>query len=161
MYLDMSLDYNVLKFKPTLSSNGLQHDEDRIDLLCRTWRNDMSPYPVNVMFVPGGYECRPDLLSLVIYGSDEYADLICKYNGISPFELNEGMMIFIPSVVWMDKSIATRETVACDLVDDDTSIRKKDYSIAKKKNEPRLGSDITIGDPPQYIIDKTTGLIIY
>ena len=41
---------------------------------------------------------RPDLLSYDLYGDELYADILCKLNGISnPLELNEGMIIIIPS----------------------------------------------------------------
>ena len=42
------------------------------------------------------YIARPDLVSLAFYKTDEYADIICKVNGISnPFELNENMVLLI------------------------------------------------------------------
>ena len=156
----MALNYSVLGFKPLMSIG--ENKEDKIkDLLCRTWRNDVSPYPVNPVYVTETYKCRPDLISLAVYGSDEYGDLICKYNGISPFEINEGMTIYTPPKSWIQKSIETREAAVCERVDDITSIEKKTTTNAKKRASARTSSDIAVGDPPQYVIDKRMGIVIY
>jgi hypothetical protein len=49
---------------------------------------------------------RPDLLSYDLYGDELYADILCKLNGISnPLELNEGMIIIIPSPDDLDKFV--------------------------------------------------------
>lgn len=43
-------------------------------------------------------EMRPDLVSLAYYGTENYADIICKYNGISnPFSLAKDDIIKIPN----------------------------------------------------------------
>ena len=45
------------------------------------------------------YAMRPDLISYYAYGTDQYADIIMKFNGISnPFAINEGMLLFIPKM---------------------------------------------------------------
>ena len=45
------------------------------------------------------YAMRPDLISYFAYGTDQYADIIMKFNGISnPFAINEGMLLFIPKM---------------------------------------------------------------
>ena len=55
-------------------------------------------YSYEHLYVTDKYIARPDLLSKDVYGSMEYADLLCKLNGISnPFELNAGMVLKIPS----------------------------------------------------------------
>jgi hypothetical protein len=158
----MGLNYQTLYFKPTIVVDGSRNQDNAIkDLLCRTWRNDVSPYPTTPIVISNGYECRPDLVSLAVYGTDDYGDLICKYNGISPFELNAGMVIYAPDVSWIEKSIDTRELDSCRLADDKVTIEKEPSSNAKQKASARFSSDIAVGDSPQFIIDKTTGVIIY
>ena len=40
------------------------------------------------------YRCRPDLISKVLYDSEDYADLMMHFNGIqNPFSIEEGMII--------------------------------------------------------------------
>jgi hypothetical protein len=45
------------------------------------------------------YAMRPDLISMYAYGTDQYADLILKFNEISnPFSIAEGDVIIIPDL---------------------------------------------------------------
>ena len=84
------LDYKILKNKGKLykkNSNGTT--EEFLDLLTKSC-NSMDSTAGDIIIVNKHYIARPDLISLAVYGSDEYADLICKYNSISnPFELKE------------------------------------------------------------------------
>ncbi len=42
-------------------------------------------------------EMRPDLISFLYYGTENYADILCKYNGISnPFSLVRDQLIKVP-----------------------------------------------------------------
>ena len=87
------LDYQILDNKPSISIQG----EVGIDLLHKSFDMDKE-MSGDFLEVNEYYVARPDLISLAIYGDDKYGDIICKVNGISnPFELNEGMLIFIPS----------------------------------------------------------------
>ena len=45
------------------------------------------------------YAMRPDLISMFAYGTDQYTDIILKFNGISnPFAINVGDLILIPQL---------------------------------------------------------------
>ena len=59
---------------------------------------DLSSIPFSqIVRINKHYVARPDLVSLAIYGTDRYGDILCKINGISnPFELNENMMLICP-----------------------------------------------------------------
>ena len=88
------LDYLTLENKPLYTING----ETATDLLYKTWNTDKN-FSGDYLLVNEYYIARPDLISLAVYGEDRYADIICKVNGISnPFELNEGQIIFIPTI---------------------------------------------------------------
>lgn len=150
----MGLDYRTLKYKPT--------KEDHVDLLAKTWRTDYEMNLVNPIIVNEYYVARPDLISLAVYGTDEYADLICKWNGISnPFELNEDMIISLPPVEYLQLGTKTRETTACELISKDSTIQKPKSLNQRKKSDARSASQSTIGDKPAFVIDKTLGLVIY
>jgi hypothetical protein len=42
---------------------------------------------------------RPDLISYKFFGTDKYADAICKVNGIyNPFSIEEGKVLVIPNI---------------------------------------------------------------
>jgi hypothetical protein len=48
--------------------------------------------------VDSSEEMRPDLISVLYYGTENYADILCKYNGISnPFSLIRDQLIRIPT----------------------------------------------------------------
>lgn len=107
------------------------------------------------------YIARPDLISLAVYGSDDYGDFICKFNGISnPFELNEGMILQIPSKADIDNIFSKSLEGACELIESDSSIKKKANIYTKKLTDARSPSMAVIGDT-NYIIDKSINLVFY
>lgn len=107
------------------------------------------------------YIARPDLISLAVYGTDEYADVICKLNGISnPFEINENMVLYIPSLTDVINVFRTSGEGVCELIDNNSSIRKKKNNLTKQKSDARSPSMAVVGDT-NYIIDKSLGLVFY
>lgn len=155
------LNYRTLDYKPT------QHrDTDSgvtvyfKDLLTKTWEEWPDVYTAPVL-VNKYYVARPDLISLAMYGTDEYADIICKFNGISnPFELNEGMVLYIPPSTWVRHFTSARETAPCDLIQTGETIEQKD-TLKRLRTDARSSSTATVGDSAPYIIDKTLGMVFY
>ena len=114
----------------------------------------------DIIIVNKYYIARPDLISLAVYGSDEYADLICKYNGISnPFELNENDVIVLPQYHEFQNLIDTVNNTTSELVNDDVS-DNINYSSNKKKSDRRSPAQTTTGDK-NFIIDKSLGVVFY
>ena len=94
------LNYNSLASKPEMSRMIDGKKVSYKDLLCHTL-SDEEPIFEGIEFirVSDDYVARPDLRSLAVYGTDQYADILCKINGISnPFELNAGMILLIPNL---------------------------------------------------------------
>lgn len=155
------VDYRTLAFKPLTSRevNGIETEYK--DLLAKTWDIwDSSPY-INPIIVNKYYVARPDLISLAVYGTDEYGDMICKFNGISnPFELNEDMVLFIPPLSWATEGTSKREYSSCTIIKDDETIYERD-NMKKMRTDVRSSSSPTVGDPPPFVIDKTLGLVLY
>lgn len=92
------LNYATIQSKPevTIVKDGVSTTMK--DLTTKSIK-DFDNISSNIFVVNKYCVARPDLVSLVIYGSDKYGDLICKFNGISnPFELNEGMIIQCPEL---------------------------------------------------------------
>ena len=131
------------------------------------------------------YVARPDLISQAVYGTDKYADILCKINGISnPFELNENMMLFCPTIDYLTKLTKTNvrqsplinnntsivsgynsngtveKNMPNKLNIDDSSITKQEYNLQKMKSDRRNPSEQTV-DENNYIIDKSLGIVIY
>lgn len=152
------LDYKILSKKQTISnSDGTKY----YDLLTQTFDGDVSisgtPLIVNKYYV-----ARPDLISQAMYGTDMYADIICKINGISnPFELNENDMILIPSLEYCQQCIKKNPTASV-LISDSANISnvqtQSDYQ--KTLSETRSPNEQTSGEK-NYIIDQTSGFIFY
>ena len=100
---------------------------------------------------------RPDLISHASYGSQDYTDLLLKYNGISnPFSIGEGQIFFIPDVndsrgiVKVPKKIEDISNVEIDdvesiFVDPKTSQDEKRLEMLKKQNKGKeiLPSNVT------------------
>ena len=154
------LDYKILKNKGKLykkNSNGTT--EEFLDLLTKSC-NSMDSTAGDIIIVNKHYIARPDLISLAVYGSDEYADLICKYNGISnPFELNENDVIVLPQYHEFQNLIDTVNNTTSELVNDDIS-DNTNYSSNKKKSDRRSPAQTTTGDK-NFIIDKSLGVVFY
>lgn len=154
------LDYNILNNKPTISIGN----EETIDLLHKTINYvDNGNERGQFLQVNEYYVARPDLISLACYGDDKYGDIICKLNGISnPFELNEGMVLFIPSYEYMnsiiDKKIKNKTTNKIE--DKDTIAMNQKIGAQKQKNEKRSPSQQLVGDV-NYVIDKSLGVVFY
>lgn len=117
-----------------------------------------SKYQYEIIEITERYIARPDLLSYDIYGDSLYSDLLCKLNGISnPFELNEGMLLLIPSPDSIMNFMKTPTAVECDSNINDATANKP---IAKAKNEKRKVNEAIIGDS-RFKIDKNRGIVIY
>lgn len=179
------LDYKILGNKPQIRLVKEGNTYNCTDLLGDTYVRDIgitgSPIIVNEYYV-----ARPDLISQAMYGDDRYADILCKINGISnPFELNENMMLFCPTVDYLTKLIKT-DVPQSSVVDKyassisgqnsngtsenniqnkltnklESTIEKQKDTLQKLKSERRSPGDQTIDDT-NYIIDKSLGIVIY
>lgn len=150
------LDYKIINSKPTIVQDNIEY----IDLLANTFNTSLSlsgtPLIVNKYYI-----ARPDLISQAMYGTDKYADIICKVNGISnPFELNEDDILLIPSVEYcescINKSITTSELIT----ETNSNIVNTHKNYQKTTAETRSPNEQTSGEQ-NYIIDQSSGLIFY
>lgn len=153
------LDYQILDNKPSISIQG----EVGIDLLHKSFDMDKE-MSGDFLEVNEYYVARPDLISLAIYGDDKYGDIICKVNGISnPFELNEGMLIFIPSYETITNLLTKPNSNITEVLEIESSkLISNDNKIGaqKYKNERRSPAEQIIGDK-NYIVDKSLGVVFY
>ena len=156
------LNYNSLASKPEISRMIDGKKVTYKDLLCNTLSDEEPVFDgIEFIRVTDDYVARPDLISLAVYGTDQYADILCKINGISnPFELNEDMVIYIPSKSDIDNILYKSGEGACELIESDSSIKKKLSVYTKKKTDARSPSMAVIGDT-NYVIDKSSGLVFY
>lgn len=172
--------YNTLMNKPItyLYDSDTDKKVEALDLLGKSvypidesdtmyyynWYDVM--YGAKPVIVTKEYVARPDLLSQYAYKTDEYADLICKLNGLSnPFELNEDMLILLPSQDKLKKIVCTDGT-ACEKISENANstntdtICQIDKSNRKLLNEKRSPAEATINDV-NYVIRKDLGMVFY
>jgi hypothetical protein len=152
------LDYLTLENKPLYTING----ETATDLLYKTWNTDKN-FSGDYLLVNEYYIARPDLISLAVYGEDRYADIICKVNGISnPFELNEGQIIFIPTIESIENILdLDAKTLTTKKINDEETINTIErIGAQRKKTEKRSPAQQVEGDS-NYIIDKSLGVVFY
>lgn len=143
----------ILSKKPTIHSKTL--DEDIINLGALTVINpDWVEY--SVFRVNKAHIGRPDLISQIAYGDENWGDLICKINNIpNPFELNEGDILIIPEVDSLYRFFAD------DSWNDDIEENQKSKKpVAKRKNEKRKANEAIVGDT-RFKVDKDNRVIIY
>lgn len=125
-----------------------------------------------ILVVPEEYIARPDLISQAMYKTDEFADLICKLNGIqNPFELNEDMILIIPSQASLESILTCgMGTVGVpsemlkpeELSNPDNIVSSNPNSKLKPKmkNERRSPAEATVDDT-NFTINKDLGLVFY
>lgn len=127
-----------------------------------TYKIPASGFNFNLYTISEEYIARPDLVSLDLYGTTEYADIICKLNGVSnPFELNAGMELILPNINDINKFYSGESLInEIDYKDDD----QVNYYLAPikkaKSDKTRKPNEAIIGDN-RFKIDRNTGIIIY
>lgn len=154
------ITYPVIENKTTNTITGRYNDEQFNDLFEPTFTIP-DDYNYQVYVVTAEYIARPDLLSKNIYGTVNYADVICKLNGISnPFELNEGTVIIAPDVSDLPQfykspltEIASEKAITKEGI-------KATKTLQKKKNETRQANASVVGDS-NFKIDRNNKIIIY
>lgn len=151
------------------TSYSMYLDEEIIDLLDKTF-NIPSDYSCDVIEVSQGYTARPDLLANDMLGNENYAELICKLNGISnPYELNEGMILIIPRIsslsnfnifpnsAWNQSKTEIEESFESDFSvssSSGTTSTSSKKSKSKKTNSAKVNSS-------RFTIDNVSKVIIY
>ena len=131
--------------------------ENHYDLLYQTFRIPKD-FKYKVYVVTDEYVARPDLLSLHVYGTVNYADVLCKLNGISnPFELNDGMYIVAPDANDIPL-FYTIDHSKEDAIQSGVTIDAK--KLQKKKNETRKANEQVVGDR-NFRIDRNSKIVIY
>ncbi len=161
----MALDYRILSAKPY----GKFEDKDgntveAFDLFRKTFNDEQSlDGLLTYVEVTKEYIGRPDLVSLAVYGTDEYADILCKLNGISnPFELNTGMILECP----VQQILAPLANLMDDPVEgfiedeDNDSFTKTKDDYKKTKNEKRSPNEATVFDH-NYVISDDQKYLFY
>lgn len=155
----MALDYKILNKKPVVERNGVKY----IDLLPQTIDPNVH-ISGTLLMVNKHYVARPDLISLAVYGDDQYADLLCKINGISnPFELNENDIIIIPriEVIQDMTNVSPVESVFID--------NNKSNEIGNSFIDTEFQVDVNSTRSPNeqvkgmknVIVDEENGLLLY
>lgn len=78
----------------------LDNGENYLDITQPTFAYEYSSAIKSVYRVEQDTVMRPDLISYKFFGTDKYADAICKVNGIfNPFSIEEGKVLVIPDVL--------------------------------------------------------------
>ena len=149
------ISYPVMSNK-VYSTEGFS-GENHYDLLYQTFRIPKD-FKYNVYVVTDEYVAGPDLLSLHVYGTVNYADVLCKLNGISnPFELNDGMYIVAPDANDIPL-FYTIDHSKEDAIQSGVTIDAK--KLQKKKNETRKANEQVVGDR-NFRIDRNSKIVIY
>ena len=145
------LTNSLLMTKGTMTSKLL--GEDIVDLSTRNFRIP-ELFSYTIIEVTRDQVARPDLISLDLYESDMYGDLLCKINNISnPFELNEGDRLVVPT-----SDCIALFFVEDDYVEEDNKLLTK--PLVKKKKEKRRANEAVVGDT-RFKVDAQNRLVIY
>jgi len=145
----------ILHNKTTIHSKYL--DEDVFNLSDRTF-NIPDTFTFQVVEITEDLIARMDLVSLQVYNTNQYSDLLCKLNGISnPFELNEGMRIIVPAFEELNNFYYVESPAESD---SQVDAEGNEMPKAKAKTEKRKPNEAIVGDK-RYKIDSSHKVIIY
>ena len=100
---------------------------------------------------------RPDLISKDAYGDSMYADIICKLNGVNPFEMNSGMVLILPQPFDILRFTNVIDQSQREI---DTEYNVSNLPTPKQKNTKRKANEAVISDK-RFNIDPARGVIIY
>lgn len=161
----MSLSYTILNKKRQIFKKSKfdgSNTVECLDLLSKSikW---VPMRGAEIIRVPKEYVARPDLISLAVYGSDEYADIICKVNGISnPFELGENQILVCPEEGDMENMLVDpcQENI---FISDpkNESMLGMNKTNKKKPTEKRSPNEATIFDKNYTYVEGLNGLVFY
>lgn len=156
------LDYKILASKPNIQIPSKADDSEYVickDLCVSSLNGAAKITEYKLVTVTNEYIARPDLVSLAMYGTDEYADIICKVNNISnPFELNAGMELIIPN--FGNISNVFKRPIKSATIKDNNLISNIKKTNQKPKNSSRNPSEQLIGDTT-FVVDKTNKIVYY
>lgn len=136
---------NVIDKKDIITIN----DEEIVDLTKSCFKSKKSDnLTYTIKKVPYSMIMRMDLISYAQYGTDEYTDLLLKYNDISnPFTLNYNDIIFIPSLESITNDL---DVISIDSTEDDANLVRNYHKYIDKNKIPN-----TIGSQKNDVkIDK-------
>ena len=150
----MALKYINIDKKNTKLKNGIE----MIDFLCKTFQIPKD-FTFTLTEITEDYIARPDLVSFALYSTTDYADILCKLNGISnPMELNKGDILICPEINYILSFYIAENSLY-----NDSAIDKLNDNIKtsqKRKNEKRKANEQVIGDA-NFKIDHKNKIIIY
>lgn len=135
------------------------------DLLSKTFVIPFD-FEASIIQVTEEFVGRPDLLSKEVYGSEEYASILCKLNGISnPLSLNKDMYIVVPKPDSLDDFYVMPENWETEKDDFmGTKTRDKDDIFNPKpkttKDKKRKPNEALITDK-RFNIDALSKSVVY
>ena len=99
----MALNMKYMNLKKVITkTNYFGNDKTVTDLAEPTLKPNYKSqhfFIARTVRVTEDYAMRPDLISYFAYGTDQYTDIILKFNGISnPFSLEVGTLLLIPKM---------------------------------------------------------------
>ena len=159
----MPLNYGLITKKPELEYKFSDGTTETVkDLLAKTFDNTVDfSNAYTIVEVTKEYIARPDLVSFVLYHTDEYADILCKINGISnPFELMEGNILICPREEFINRFSKAVSDNMDGLASTSSSLLTRKQSFKKNKGEKRSPNEATVFDH-NYVQVGDTNLLIY
>jgi hypothetical protein len=126
--------------KATITKNGVSQ-KDLTDSIFEERTAFNQTY--NVYKIPASMEMRVDKLSLGVYGVDDYAELILKYNGISnPFSIEADDIVWMPTLDSITKYVKTTAMSPANITSQAAKIQAYHKYVDKSKLPNTVGSQI-------------------
>lgn len=118
-------------------------------------------FEFNLLEVGDKYLMRPDLISYDAYGDVLYSDVICKVNGLNPFEFNKGMIIILPAPECINSFLQQPQPREQERDTNQSGVVGNILGpVAKSAKSKRTANEAVLGDS-RFNIDPINGVVIY
>ncbi len=146
------ISHNILNSKST----KMIADREMLDLLYNSFSIPEN-FKYTIVKVTKDYEYRPDLVSIAIYGTVMYADVLSKINGCCDIrEMGIDKLLLIPDIEYIDMFY----NIEKDAKIVNISQNEKVENTQKTNIEPRRANEQVIGDK-NFRINKDSKIIVY
>lgn len=125
----------ALNFQMLLNKRIVEFDNEKIvELTESSIEYNDYVFIEDLIVVTDEWEGRPWLISQFYYGSQDYTDLLCFFNGVpNMFALEKGTVLFIPELTSMVKALRDNNKV-----DESSDLRLKYSDKLSKKDQRRI-----------------------
>lgn len=150
----------IISYKSLDERNVVNNGEIEIlDMTSQVFKLTKYPRILNKIIVTDDLAGKPNVISLIYYGTEDYTDMLCFFNGISnPFNLQPGQVILVPYLEDIQSMVVSNTATA-----NGQASNKSNDSIISKMTTKDPRRNMPIGDNRRLVnttIPGTSNVVV-